>query len=462
MTHFTATVLNYLLAALAAAGIATGLCFLLRRPIKAHWEQKHPGREFPGGRILLGVLTVIYLAVLCFVTLLGRAPGYSGYANFHLLRAFRDAWNHFPWQDWGNVLINIAMFVPLGLLLPLLSEKLRRWWSPLAAGVALSGLIEGIQYFTGRGLMDVDDLLCNSLGAFLGGCLILSFLHFRQGKKKQFAACLVFPALLLLFLAGTFCAYYIKPYGNLPDAPSYRVPMKNVRLTLSCTLPEQRQQAMLYRAPGFTKESGDAFGEAFSEAHDLNFTQKDYYEGSALYSDEEETCYLYLLYRDGSWLYQARGFREPGCQDFDRDQLLKTLDPFQLDIPNQAMFTLDEPDCLMLSVSRFPGEGGIYDGSVRCKLDPAGRLLEMQQFLLFYEEYQEETLCSPREAYEKLQRGDFTGPDWYPGMEPDNYEITGWQLQYRTDTKGLYRPVYVFGARTDGTEISGGLLVTAQ
>ena len=67
-------------------------------------------------------------------------------------------------------LLNVCLFVPLGLLLTFWQQQRWRWWSALSAGFYFSLLIELSQLFNHR-RSDVDDLLLNSLGAFLGGLL---------------------------------------------------------------------------------------------------------------------------------------------------------------------------------------------------------------------------------------------------------------------------------------------------
>ncbi len=63
---------------------------------------------------------------------------------------------------------NIAMLMPLGVLLPMMSKKFRSFKIITLVGFAFSLAIEVIQYFTGRGLFEVDDLIANTFGAFFG------------------------------------------------------------------------------------------------------------------------------------------------------------------------------------------------------------------------------------------------------------------------------------------------------
>lgn len=63
--------------------------------------------------------------------------------------------------------LNVLLFLPLGLLLPVIWPRLRRWWAAGLAGLAFSLLIEGSQLLNDR-VTDLDDLTANLLGALLG------------------------------------------------------------------------------------------------------------------------------------------------------------------------------------------------------------------------------------------------------------------------------------------------------
>ena len=66
-----------------------------------------------------------------------------------------------------NLLGNVAVFVPLGLLMPWAFPALRRWWAVTLLCGGLSLAIEFTQLFLARSV-DVDDLLLNTLGGLLG------------------------------------------------------------------------------------------------------------------------------------------------------------------------------------------------------------------------------------------------------------------------------------------------------
>lgn len=89
----------------------------------------------------------------------------------------------------GDIL-NILLFVPVGIFTEgiLLSKKLKisLLWSTIL-GFMISFAIELIQLLTRRGWFDADDLLMNTIGAFVGGgvVLLLSWLYRKCFHKRR-------------------------------------------------------------------------------------------------------------------------------------------------------------------------------------------------------------------------------------------------------------------------------------
>jgi glycopeptide antibiotics resistance protein len=93
--------------------------------------------------------------------------------------------------DWGqlpilNLLGNIGLFVPFGLLFPVVSSR-HKFIYTLCAGAVFSLLIEVIQYFIGRS-SDVDDLILNTAGSCVGFLLffviVKPFIHRDTGQYR--------------------------------------------------------------------------------------------------------------------------------------------------------------------------------------------------------------------------------------------------------------------------------------
>lgn len=68
----------------------------------------------------------------------------------------------------SNLLGNVIILVPLGVLLPVLFRRLRHFWLtlPLLALIAVG--VEFIQWRTGTGVADIDDSILNFVGAVAG------------------------------------------------------------------------------------------------------------------------------------------------------------------------------------------------------------------------------------------------------------------------------------------------------
>lgn len=62
---------------------------------------------------------------------------------------------------------NILLFMPLGFMLPCIWKKYEVLWKTALSGIAFSLIIELSQMFNIR-VTDIDDLLTNTLGAFIG------------------------------------------------------------------------------------------------------------------------------------------------------------------------------------------------------------------------------------------------------------------------------------------------------
>jgi glycopeptide antibiotics resistance protein len=82
-----------------------------------------------------------------------------------------------------NTIGNLLLFIPLGILLPLVSDRFRSLARMLPAALCLSVTIETIQFlsqFVGSPRsVDIDDVLLNTLGACLG------FLIYRFSRNQS-------------------------------------------------------------------------------------------------------------------------------------------------------------------------------------------------------------------------------------------------------------------------------------
>lgn len=116
--------------------------------------------------ILNGVLFLGCAAVVFYMTVYTRGET-AAEAVLVPFQSFRDA--KIQPELYRSMLMNVFLFVPLGLTLPFVLGK-GRWCPFLTVILALgfSALIEYLQYTYALGRCEIDDVIMNTLGAFAG------------------------------------------------------------------------------------------------------------------------------------------------------------------------------------------------------------------------------------------------------------------------------------------------------
>lgn len=102
--------------------------------------------------VFYGVFLILY------ITLLRREPGYNENIRLYL-KLWPDA------DVWAGNLLNVVLYIPFGW-------AIQRWKQirKISTGSAflLSVCCELLQYVTGRGMTDVNDILFNTIGSVVG------------------------------------------------------------------------------------------------------------------------------------------------------------------------------------------------------------------------------------------------------------------------------------------------------
>lgn len=127
------------------------------------------------------VLLTFFLLLVITSTVFGRNPGKRSY----MLTPF---WSYAEIIKGSKsilqeVLLNIILLFPAGVLLPMIFNKPLRWYHGLLLGLLISGTIETLQLITCRGLFEFDDIFHNSLGCMIG-CIVCSKLLSRKNRDS--------------------------------------------------------------------------------------------------------------------------------------------------------------------------------------------------------------------------------------------------------------------------------------
>lgn len=134
-------------------------------------------RKIVLSQMISGLLLTVYLGIVFASTVFTRTP--DGIWHYELI----------PFWSWREVLIgntymlteivlNVILFIPIGILIPVLLHRRIRWWQGLLLGVLLSAVIEVLQLVLCRGLFEWDDMIHNGIGCMVG-CVMTGYgLHY--------------------------------------------------------------------------------------------------------------------------------------------------------------------------------------------------------------------------------------------------------------------------------------------
>ena len=82
-----------------------------------------------------------------------------------------------------NVIGNAAMFVPSGIVLPIVYKRLNTFWKVLLTGIGMSLCIELIQLPFSARATDIDDLILNTIGVIVGYGIVALIRCARKIKR---------------------------------------------------------------------------------------------------------------------------------------------------------------------------------------------------------------------------------------------------------------------------------------
>lgn len=123
-----------------------------------------------------------------------------------------------------NILGNIILFIPFGILFPIIFDKKQK--GVLCAAIVFSFLIEIIQFILALGSSDIDDLIFNVLGAYIG--------YFVSGKIrrrfKSYTRFLIASILMAVILGTGVLGYLLVHHTELFIVSGYDVVIENREL----------------------------------------------------------------------------------------------------------------------------------------------------------------------------------------------------------------------------------------
>lgn len=166
-------------------------------------------------RFLLFSVLAIYVMILCKLLLFKSVPIWQIFnINRRIIRSininpFYTVTNYLSGSDivfrsfaLSNVFGNIVLFIPLGIYLPLLKRD-KRINTNILWVFLISLSVEIAQYIFGLGISDIEDIILNCSGGFIG---IITYkvllLMFKEESKVRFVITITAPIIgfLLFFI----------------------------------------------------------------------------------------------------------------------------------------------------------------------------------------------------------------------------------------------------------------------
>ncbi|GHV99981.1 VanZ family protein [Lactobacillus nasalidis] len=154
-----------------------------------------------GSSFLRLLVTLVYGCALVYYVCASRMLTAAAYYLNHpvQLAAGQEVLENPAFWKWGlkkvfsssnyggryGFLMNVMLFIPLGYILPSWSKWLHSIMITTFLAFCLSYFIEHFQRFTGLGVYDVNDMIANTTGAFLGAVAIMPTLWMQDIQARK-------------------------------------------------------------------------------------------------------------------------------------------------------------------------------------------------------------------------------------------------------------------------------------
>lgn len=89
-------------------------------------------------------------------------------------------------SELDQISLNILLFVPFGLLWPVIRKNRCSIRGIFVLGFIISLSVEVTQYFSMRGVFDIEDLITNVIGTVIGGVIIKVIFYMISKIKSIF------------------------------------------------------------------------------------------------------------------------------------------------------------------------------------------------------------------------------------------------------------------------------------
>ena len=126
------------------------------------------------------LLLIIYIQVVLQTAFFSREPGSRTQMDLRLF----GTWGETPIAH-AYFIENIIMFIPFGVLMPMVFRRMKKMRYCVFAGFLFSCIIEISQLITQRGFCQLDDVVTNTVGTLVGWIIWSCGNYFIESRRNN-------------------------------------------------------------------------------------------------------------------------------------------------------------------------------------------------------------------------------------------------------------------------------------
>lgn len=433
------------------------------------YQEKYPIRF---SKFILITLLICWFVVVFGITTLSRGANYGEHINLSLFSGYVNAWNKWSLTEFQLIIFNMLMFVPLGVLLPLIHHKNRSFWRVLIISISFTSFVEIFQLVTGKGIFELDDLFHNTIGSLAGYFFVMVFILWSEQRKIKFVPIMKAISIPLVFISLFGMAnvvYNAQEFGNLPFKPAQKQNMEQIKVQLETELSDASSNACVYvNKDAKNLEKAKLIAQSIAKQFNLKQQGGIRIDGDNrifIFQDNEGSEYLLTYFMsNGSWSLSF-DITEDAHLKVDvkqQKQLLENWLKSEGLLPSNAVYQQQDESTIRWGVAEPENlQSTCEDFSKGLVMI---RLFNQQVPNILFdisnnEMVAKKQLISQQQAYEILENGEFY--TYQPLQKGDTLTITDVRLTYTYDTKGYYQPVYVFTSMVNDSDYTIEILISA-
>ena len=236
--------------------------------------------------------------------------------------------------------------------------------------------------------------------------------------------------------------------------PGYiKIADKNIDIRFKTEFSSEEYIKPIYQAPYLNSDEKKKFAEIFFRKINIDVIdlKENLYRDYAHYWLEKgnDSMSLRIESLDGSYIYERFSkLDKTGITNGDEKNVLEN---FNINIPEGAEIISQDDNSYIWEVDKHVDEDLLTDGQLICIYNDDGTINTIQNDIITYIKISDVHTISEKEASEKMLKGNA----WiYFTHEHVNYiEVLDIYTDYKLDSKGFFRPVYIFSCEGDGEKI---------